>query len=141
MWIRDLDAWFAGASRALRPGGRFALVELHPLYTTIASLEPLRLDFPYAFDGPRRFDEPGSYADPTADVSATATVEYGHSLGEIVTAAVRAGLRVEALHEHLDAQIESRGGLLPRDADGRYRLRVSGKLLPVLFTLLASRPA
>jgi SAM-dependent methyltransferase len=141
MWIRDLDAWFAGASRALRPGGRFALVELHPLYTTIASLEPLRLDFPYAFDGPRRFDEPGSYADPTADVSATATVEYGHSLGEIVTAAVRAGLRVEALHEHLDAQVDSRGGLLPRDADGRYRLRVSGELLPVLFTLLASRPA
>jgi hypothetical protein len=48
---------------------------------------------------------------------------------------------VEALHEHLDAQVESRGGLLPRDADGRYRLRVSGELLPVLFTLLASRPA
>jgi SAM-dependent methyltransferase len=139
-WISDLDAWFAGARRALRPGGRFALVELHALYTAIASLEPLRLDFPYAFDGPRRFDEPGSYADPSADVSATATVEYGHSLGETVSAAVRAGLRVDALVEHLDAAVDGRG-VLPCDDDGRYRLRVSGELLPVLFTLLASRPA
>jgi SAM-dependent methyltransferase len=140
-WISDLEAWFAGAFRALVPGGRLALVELHPLYTAIASLDPLRLDFPYAFDGPRRFDEPGSYADPLADVSATATVEYGHSLGEIVTAAVGAGLRVDALHEHLDAEVDGRGDVLPRDDDGRYRLRVSGELLPVLFTLLASRPA
>jgi hypothetical protein len=74
-------------------------------------------------------------------VSATATVESGHSLGEIVTAAVRAGLRIDALHEHFETVREGRGGVLPADADARYRLRVSGELLPVLFTLLASRPA
>jgi SAM-dependent methyltransferase len=140
-WIRDLDAWFAGAFRALRPGGRFALAELHPLFTMIQSVEPLRLDFPYAFAGPRRFDEPGSYADASAAVDATETVEYAHSLGEIVTAAVSAGLRVDALHEHLDAAIDPRGDVLAREADGRYRLRIDGEPLPVLFTLLASRPA
>jgi SAM-dependent methyltransferase len=139
-WISDLDAWMAGAYRALRPGGRFVLVELHPLFVMVTSTDPLELDFPYAFDGPRRFDEPGSYADAAADVEATASVEYGHSLGEVVTAAVRAGLRIDALHEHLDAARDGRNMLAP-DADGRYRLRVSGELLPILFTLLAHRPA
>jgi SAM-dependent methyltransferase len=140
-WIRDLDAWFAGAFRALRPGGRFALAEFHPLFMTVASVEPLELDFPYAFDGGRKFDEPGSYADAAAPVDATATVEYGHSLGEIVTAAVRAGLRVDGLEEHLDAAVDGRGDVLAREADGRYRLRIGGEPLPVLFTLLAGRPA
>ena len=62
-------------------------------------------------------------------------VEYGHSLGEIVTAAIGAGLRVDALHEHLDADRDDRGDVLARDPDGRYRLRVGGELLPVRFTL------
>ena len=140
-WIGDLDAWMRGAAAALRPGGRFVLVEIHPLLVMIESLDPLRIDFPYANDGPRRFDEPGSYADPEAAVTATARVEYGHSLGEVVNAAIAAGLRIDALHEHLDADRDGRGGLIPPDPDGRHRLRIDGELLPVLFTLLASRSA
>jgi SAM-dependent methyltransferase len=139
-WISDIDAWFSGAFRALRPGGRFALVELHPLYVMLESADPLRLDFPYAFDGPRRFDEPGSYADPDADVAATASVEYAHSLGEVVTSAIGAGLRIDALHEHLDVSRDGRN-FLARDPDGRFRLRISGELLPLQYTLLASRPS
>jgi hypothetical protein len=127
------------AHAALRPGGRLVLVEIHPLFVMVAGVDPLALDFPYAFDGPRRFDEPGSYADPDADVAATEQILYGHSLGEIVTAAIEAGLRIDALHEHLETARDPRGGVLAREDDGRYRLRVSGELLPVLFTLTASR--
>jgi hypothetical protein len=103
--------------------------------------EPLRLDFPYAFDGPRRFDEPGSYADPDATVKVTAEVVYGHSLGEVVNAAIAAGLRIDALHEHLATDHDHRGNLLTRGKGGRYRFEVSGERLPVLFTLIATRPA
>ncbi|MBE2319910.1 methyltransferase domain-containing protein [Solirubrobacter sp. CPCC 204708] len=137
-WIGDLDAWMRSAASALRPGGRLVLVELHPLFLMVGSVEPLQLDFPYAFDGARTFDEPGSYADPEADVSATATVEYAHSLGEVVTAALGAGLRIEALAEHMDAARDGRGLLTP-EADGRCRLRVNGEVLPLLYTLVARR--
>jgi len=140
-WIGDVEAWMRSAAAALRPGGRLALVELHPLYDMVADVDPLRLDFPYAFDGPRRFDEPGSYADREASVGATATVVYGHSLGEIVTAAIAAGLRIEALHEHLEADVDPRGSMLTPGPDGRYRLEVSGERLPILFTLVAAQPA
>jgi hypothetical protein len=73
-------------------------------------------------------------------VAATATVEYGHSLGEIVTAALDAGLRIDALREHMDAARDHRGDVLTLEADGRYRARLDGEPIPVLFTLLASRP-
>src|SRR5690349_16648914 len=61
-WIGDLDAWMRNVLLALRPGGRLFLHELHPLYFMVATVDPLVLDFPYAFDGPRVFDEDGSYA-------------------------------------------------------------------------------
>jgi SAM-dependent methyltransferase len=137
-WIDDVDAWMRSVSACLCEGGRLVLIDLHPLSNMVGSLEPLVLDFPYAFDGPHRFDEPGSYADPTADVSDTVTVQYAHSLGEIVTAAIKAKLRIDALHEHLDLPIDPRGFLTP-DADGRYRLRIAGTPLPMLYTLLATR--
>lgn len=141
-WIEDIGAWMHCVAATLRPGGRLVLVEIHPLYQMVeAAGEPLRLDFPYAFDGPHRFDEPGSYADPDAPVQVTAEAVYAHSLGEVVNAAVAAGLRIDALHEHLDTDHDSRGNLLTRGEDGRYRLEVSGQRLPVLFTLIATRPA
>jgi SAM-dependent methyltransferase len=139
-WIADLDAWMRGACAALRPGGRLVLVEIHPLIQMFDSLAPLRVDFPYAFDGPRTFDLPGSYADRDAAVASTASVQFGHSLGEVVTAALGAGLRVDALREHMDSARDHRGDILTREADGRLRARLGGEPIPVLFTLLASRP-
>lgn len=141
-WIEDIDAWMRNAAATLRPSGRLVLVEIHPLYAMVKTPgEPLRLDFPYAFDGPHRFDEPGSYADPDAPVQITAEVVYAHSLGEVVNAAIAAGLRIDVLLEHLETDLDPRGSLLAQGEDGRYRLEVSGEHLPVLFTLIATRSA
>jgi hypothetical protein len=81
----------------------------------------------------------GSYVDETADVGAQ--VEYGwdHGLGEIVTALIDAGLRIESLREFpfaawkLDYLVASDDGnwRLPGELDGR---------LPLFFSLKASRP-
>lgn len=139
-WIDDLAAWMGSVHAALRPGGSLVLVEIHPLFNMVGERDPLLLDFPYAADGPRRFDEPGSYAGRDMDVAVTTEIVYAHSLGEIVNAAIGAGLRVDALHEHLDTDFDPRGSVLQPEPGGRLTLRVGGERLPVLFTLLASRP-
>jgi SAM-dependent methyltransferase len=139
-WIDDLTAWMRSAAATLRSGGRLLLVEIHPLYQMLAAADPLELDFPYAFDGPRAFDEAGSYADPEAQVASTENINYGHSLGETVNAALTAGLRIERVDEHLVADFDPRGSLLAAGDDGRYRLSFGGELLPVLFTLIAAKP-
>ena len=138
-WIADLDAWFTSVGSTLRPDGRLVLVDLHPLLQMVASTEPLRLDLPYAFDGPHTFDEEESYAGVSTEPGQGVNVNYVHSLGEVVTAAIRAGWVVDALHEHLDVAFDPRGTLLTREEDGRHRLRVDGQPLPLLFTLLAHR--
>ena len=67
-------------------------------------------------------------------------VNFAHSLGETVTAAIEAGLRIDSLTEHLQASKSPRPPTVPREADGRYRLRLDGQPLPILFTLLATKP-
>jgi SAM-dependent methyltransferase len=139
-WIGDVEAWMRSIAAVLRPGGRLLLVDLHPLYEMLESVDPLVADMPYGNDGGRAFDEHGSYADRHARLAATESVQYGHSLGELVTTAVQAGLRVERLDEHFDLDRDPRGDVLRREDDGRYRLRLGDELLPVAFTLIARRP-
>jgi SAM-dependent methyltransferase len=140
VWIADVRAWMRSAAAALRGGGKLLLVDCHPLYTMIDSLDPLRLDMPYGGGAARAFDEPGSYAGPDLPVASTDTVNYAHSLGEIVNAAFAAGLRIEHLEEHVEADFDPRGGVLAQPGDGRYRLPVGGEDLPFLFTLIAAKP-
>jgi SAM-dependent methyltransferase len=139
-WIDDLRAWMRSAAAALRGGGKLLLVDVHPACMMLASTDPLRLDFPYANDGPRMYDEPGSYAGADLSVAATESVEYGHSIAEVVNAALEAGLKIQRLDEHLHADFDPRGDVLAREDDGFYRLRVDGELLPVLFALVAAKP-
>jgi SAM-dependent methyltransferase len=139
-WIDDMAAWMSSAAAVLRPGGRLLLVDLHPLSLMFASMDPPRVDFPYALDGGRSFDEAGSYADPAAPVTATETVQYAHSLGELVNAAIGAGLRIERLEEHLELDFDPRGDFLTREDDGRFRARLDGEAIPLLYTLIARRP-
>jgi SAM-dependent methyltransferase len=138
-WIEDVAAWMRAVAATLRPGGRFVLVEQHPLLTMVAEREPFSLDFPYAFDGPHRFNEPGTYADANADLPSSETVNFAHSLGETITAAIEAGLRIDSLTEHVQTSKSPRPPVVPREADGRYRLRLDGQPLPILFTLLATK--
>ena len=136
-WIEDLDAWMHSARSALRTGGRLLLIDVHPLFAMFRSVNPLDADFPYASAGPVSFDEQGSYADKEAVLSSTATVEFAHSLGEVVTAAVRSGLHVEYVEEHLECDFDPRG-LLEADPDGLYRLRLGGRPAPILYTVIAA---
>ena len=146
-WIDDVDAWMASAARALRPGGALVLVELHPLLTAIDSVDPLVVDFPYAFDGPRVYSGTGSYAG--VETEPWTTVQYAHSLAEVVSAAIGAGLAVEHLAEHLSMPFDPRDLGADVEPDGRYRLRlgrgsatdasVPAEPMPVLYTLVARR--
>lgn len=143
-WIGDVGAWMRTAHALLRPGGHLALVDAHPLFQMAASADPLVLDFPYVNDGPRTLDDgtTGSYAVPDAATTHNVTVEQGHSLGEIVTAAAGAGLVVERLGEHVATESDCGRDILPRDPDGLFRWRFGeqGELLPILYSLRARRP-
>lgn len=135
-WIGDLRAWMSGAAAALRPGGALVLVDMHPAFQTVASVEPLVADWPYGGGQAQYESVTGTYADPSVTVPVRETVQYPYSLGEIITAAAEAGLRIQHLGEHVETDLDPRGLLTPGD-DGLYRFAFGDSFLPILYSLRA----
>ena len=146
-WLPDIAAWAEVVARFVRPGGRFFVHEIHPVAQAFEGegVAPgeLRLAYPYwEHPEPLIFDVHGSYADAKAEVGEQREHGWNHGLGEIVTALVRAGLRIGRLEEHpdldwaVDFLVESAPGsdrwVLPPGTPGS---------LPMSFSLLASKPA
>lgn len=146
-WLPDIRAWAEVVAHFLAPGGTFFITEIHPIAQAFESegvaAGELRLAYPYwEHPDPLTFKVTGSYADPTADVG-EGVVEHGwdHGLGEIVTALIDAGLRIEALVEHpfvdwsLDFLVEEPPGSdmwrLPPESKGEF---------PLMFSLRATKP-
>jgi SAM-dependent methyltransferase len=139
MWIADLGAWMKSAASALRPGGHLVLVEGHPLSLVVRSTEPLVLEEPY-LGGVAIERSFGDYAHPGAMIRNDRAIHHRWGIGEVVTAAVRSGLRLDALTEWMDDEAGAPSdGKLVRGDDGMFRLRVCGVDLPLLYSLRASK--
>jgi SAM-dependent methyltransferase len=143
-WLPDVGAWAQVVARFVRPGGRFYIAEIHPIAQAFenegVALGELRLTYPYwEHDQPLTFATQGSYADPTASIATPREHGWDHSLGEIVTALVDAGLVVQSLREY--PFCEWKLDFAERGDDGRWRLpgELDGRL-PLFFSILATKP-
>lgn len=137
-WIGDLEAWMRSVAAMLRARGQLVLVDGHPFAGMLSASDPLALAVPYGGGARLPKGDGSSYAN--VDVRAGPHVGFAYSLGEVVTAAAAAGLAVAELVEHLDVSFDPRSGIVHRERDGRWRLRVDGQALPTLYSLRAVRP-
>jgi SAM-dependent methyltransferase len=137
-WIADLDAWFGGAARALRTDGKLVVVECHPLLLITDSADPVVFGCPYLGGVPLVEEWEGTYAGGDVDICQP-TVGYPHGLGEIVTALIRSGLRIDDFTEYLRDPKQNDPGVLTRDDTGRSRLTLGGQDLPLTYSLRATR--
>ena len=145
-WLPDIRGWARVVARFVKPGGRFFISEIHPVAQAFEDegVGPgeLRLRYPYWEHGdPLIFDVHGSYADPGADLGEDHK-EHGwdHGLGEIVTALIDAGLRIDRLDEL--PFLEWKVDYLVEETPGSDRcvLPDGAGELPLMFSLLASKP-
>ena len=146
-WLPDVRAWARVVAHFLAPGGTFFITEIHPVVQVfenegVASGE-LRLTYPYWEHAEAlTFEVKGSYADPAADVGVQTEHGWDHGLGEIVTALIDAGLRIESLIEH--PFLAWKADFLVEDPHevGTWRLPPgSAGELPLMFSLRATKPA
>ena len=144
-WLPDIRGWARVVAGFVKPGGRFYISEVHPVVQAFenegVAPRELRLAYPYWEHGdPLIFDVHGSYADRTAEVGEQQEHGWNHGLGEIVTALIDAGLRIDSLEElpwldwGTDFLVESEPG------SGRHVLPDGPGELPLMFTLLATKP-
>jgi SAM-dependent methyltransferase len=144
-WLPDLPRWSRVVAELLVPGGFLYLSEFHP-FTWVFADERLEIEYDY-FHVPEGVslddDEQGSYADLDAETEHNATLEWAHSLADVVNAVLSSGLRLELLSEH-DYTLFPRFSHLVEDRDALgvgvvYRQPEDRPRLPLMLSLRARR--
>jgi SAM-dependent methyltransferase len=134
MWLQDLDAWAGVVRRLLAPAGRFVLFEGHPVEWLFDVDEDggwIATDYDY-FAGPEASKGwAPEYIDQLSVDDDDQHWKFARSwtLGEVVTALLRSGLRLHQVTEH---PTDWWGGHADVRDDERGRI-------PLSFSVLATR--
>jgi len=139
-WLKDINEWARIISFLLKDGGTFYIQDSHPFCNPIGKFEKnsIKIEYPYfSTDKPSQFPaEWGDYAN-AGFIPKVGTIEWHWSMGEVVTALINAGLRIEFLHEYdnlfyqwHDEMVKTDKGWVFPDLEGK---------LPLTFTLKATK--
>ena len=153
-WLPDIRSWARVAAGFVKPGGFLYVYEGHPMLWALDEErddEPFQLKYPY-FEAaqPTEWDWDETYTDGPK-LKNTRGYEWNHGLGEIVSALIEAGLRLEFLHEHRSMAWQGLPMMVPTDgevAEGTHHQRRVGwqlpeglrDMVPLMYSLKASRP-
>jgi SAM-dependent methyltransferase len=126
VWIPDIDHWADVIATALKPGGRFILWEEHPIAMCMWGIDGVPQVVDDYFQSGESEESIGWAHFEGGDTATELKVEFGWTLGEIVTALARHGLRIELLVEY------------PSEAKWRFGSALKEvRRLPGLFLLTA----
>lgn len=142
-WFADLEAWADTIARHLRPGGRFVMVDGHPMMCALSETAwrdhgRLEIALPYfAESDPVQWNDCGTYAGGDHDLPAVSSFEWMHPISQVLTVLLRRGMRIEHFGEHPECVWQFLPGLT-QDDDGYYRLPEPLRdRMPALFSLVA----
>ena len=142
-WLPSVREWAQVVAALLAPGGFLFIREGHPiLWALDESLEDEpHLRFPYfEHEAPTEWDDDQSYVPTAQPVRASKTYEWNHSIGEIVTALIDAGLRIDCLVEHDSVPWEALPRQMEHRPGGEWALAERSGVMPLSYTLRATKP-
>jgi 2-polyprenyl-3-methyl-5-hydroxy-6-metoxy-1,4-benzoquinol methylase len=135
-WLPDLRPWATAVHDLLHPGGFLYVTEIHPMW--MALVEDGRRMCQDAIDAELAcYDEDGSYAAPEAHLDNTVSFERLHSISDLLSSLLDAGLQLELFHE-FDVTPAPTPWLEQGD-DGLFHFPEGEARFPVAYSLRARR--
>jgi SAM-dependent methyltransferase len=137
-WLPSIGRWADQVAALARPGGRLYLHEAHPLAWSLADDTPT---FTYTYfeeHEPYADDSDQTYTDAVRPLTNTRTYEWNHSIGEVVMALIKRGMRIDLLVEH-DWSVHQRFPWLVESSPGHWTAVGGQPRLPLTYTLVATR--
>lgn len=140
-WLPDLPGWARVAAHFVKPGGLFYIAEFHSFAMVFDDeAEQVEQHYPYFNEGPIVLPVQGSYADRGAAVKQGLSYEWPYPLGEVITALIDAGLRIEFVHE-FPYTLYQAYPWVEKHTDGNYYPKTGIPSLPLLFSIRAVKDA
>ena len=137
-WLPDLDGWAAVVARYLKSGGVFYIIDGHPAMNVFEESEAGELRPTYPYFHKEFLWEGGEASYAGSEIIESPVYEWHHSLGEIVTALIGAGLRIEYLHEFAFSTYRAYP-MMEKGSDGLWRFPERNDSFPQLFSIRATK--
>ncbi|QYJ15631.1 hypothetical protein Rxycam_01456 [Rubrobacter xylanophilus DSM 9941] len=152
-WLRDLDLWARGVAKVLAGGGRFVMVEFHPLADMLDGGWRLRHHYPSGGERVMLEEGVGDYVGESGEGLAPGGYSpgvrgfrnphpchlYRWGLGEVITALSGAGLQILTLREYPYVNGERKLPGLRELGDGRLAPPEGVPDVPLMYGLVARR--
>ncbi|PQB03755.1 class I SAM-dependent methyltransferase [Aureitalea marina] len=136
-WLPDLAPWAKVISESLKPGGKFYMVEFHPIcWMFDYQQQPPALVYGYQQSAPIYEEYEGSYTDGGKDRVVSKEYGWNHGLGQIISSLQKAGLVFDYLNELDESPYNVFPGLI-RTESGYFGH--PQELFPLLFELQFSK--
>src|SRR5258706_6948530 len=139
-WLPDLKVWAETVSSLLKPGGVFYMVEFHPFTYVFYNKDDVKGLYAHKsyFQKDAIFLQMKPYVsrDDNAVQERFDAYQWQHTLGDIITALINAGLRIEFLHEFPHTPWKH-FPFLVRDEDRWRRLPNPFPEIPLIFSIKA----
>lgn len=135
-WLPDMNKWAQIVSHFLKPGGQFIFVEFHPAVWMFDN-DFTNLQYSYFNVEVIKEESSGSYADKNADFKQL-TYNWNHSLADVITALLQAGLKLEQFQEFDYSPYNCFRNTIQEG--NRYYIKGMEHKLPMVYALKMSKP-
>lgn len=144
-WLPGIAGWARTVASLLNDGGRFFIRDDHPVFMTVGEdvSSGLKIEQPYFQQKtPLTWDDTGSYIERSEGepaITHSVNHQWNHSLGEIISALIDAGLSIDLVEESDASAWCPWPELMVRTSDGRWRLKESPERMPFQFVIEAHK--
>lgn len=152
VWLSDLKAWARGIARVLKPGGRFVLVEFHPVFGIFEG-DDWALTYDYMGGAHLAFGGVGDYVALSGEASAPSGYEAGvvnfenphpshefcWGVADILSAMLEAGLQIARFEEYPYSNGFKRFSNMQEISRGRFTVPEGMPKLPLMLGLVARK--
>lgn len=130
-WLPDLDKWAALIYRYLKPGGKFIMVEFHPILWMFDN-EFKNIIYSY-FRAEPFIQSEGSYTDNGSE-AVSQTINWSHSMAEPADALLRQGIQLTGIKEYLESPYNLFSNFV-KTPSGGYQIKGMEGMIPMLYSL------
>jgi len=131
-WLPDLSRWADVVASNLVIGGRFYIVDFHPLYDLLAG-------FSYFTRPEPDIDEEGTYTENGSN-AVVKLATWAHPISSVINALLEVGIQIERVSEFPYSPYNCFKGMVEREP-GRFYLSHRGNDVPIVYSISGRKVA
>lgn len=135
-WLPDMDQWAGVVARFLKPGGRFIIVDFHPVVWMFDN-EFSYIQYPYFNKEAIVETLTGTYADRNAPIQES-EIGWNHPLTEILNALLAKGLVLQHFGEY-DYSPYNCFSKMEEFESGKFRISHLENKIPMVYSIVATK--